>query len=114
MTLHLWKIKVWSGSSFHEFVRIVEEVKAKVKDTATDRLRVDEEMFLVQVPSSGSIGLECVQNRWQPNDEGGKFLVGAKFIIFSIGGFEIDFFENCVAEVHLSTQHLCEHRTLRV
>jgi hypothetical protein len=56
MTLHLWKIKVWSGSSFHEFVRIVEEVKAKVKDTATDRLRVDEEMFLVQMPTSGSIG----------------------------------------------------------
>jgi len=55
MTLHLWKIKVWSGSSSHEFVGIVEEVKTEVKDTAADGFRVDEEMFLVQVPTSGTV-----------------------------------------------------------
>jgi len=55
MTLHLGKIKVWSSSGFHEFVCVVEEVKTKVKYTAADRFRVDEEVFLVQVPSTGTI-----------------------------------------------------------
>jgi threonine dehydrogenase-like Zn-dependent dehydrogenase len=55
MTLHLWEIIVWSGPSFHEFVGIVEEVKTKVKDTPANGFRVNEEMFLVQVPTSGTM-----------------------------------------------------------
>lgn len=58
ITLHLGKIKVRSSSCFHEFMGVVEEVKSKVKDAATDRFRVDEEMFLVQMPPTGTMKLE--------------------------------------------------------
>ena len=55
ITFHLGKIKVWSSSCFHEFMGVVEKVESEIKDAATDRFRVDEEMFLVQMPPSGTM-----------------------------------------------------------
>ena len=47
MTFHFRKVEVRSGSGLDQFVGIMEKVKAKVEETATDGFRIDEQMFFL-------------------------------------------------------------------
>jgi hypothetical protein len=54
ITLHLGEIEIRPRARFNEIVCVVEEVQSKVKDTAADGLRVNEEVLLIEMPSSGT------------------------------------------------------------
>ena len=50
--LQLWKVEVWSMATLDELLGVVEEVKTEVEEGSGDRLAVNGEVLLLQVPSS--------------------------------------------------------------
>ena len=52
MRLHLGQIKVRAAAARRELLRVVEEVEREVEEAGRDRLAIDEQMFLEQVPAA--------------------------------------------------------------
>jgi len=47
MAFHLWKVKVRARSSLDEFMRVMEEVKTEIKDTASNGFAIDDKVLLI-------------------------------------------------------------------
>jgi hypothetical protein len=105
--LHLREVEVWPNTASNEFVSVVEEVEAEVKDASRYRSVINRDPWLVQVPStrSRSGSDTCLkdhqgnspyqQNRWLVHQ-----LVGLA------ANLKVDFPTNGIVEVKLPFEHV--------
>jgi len=54
VVFHLGKVEVWAMTAFNKFRGVVVEVDREIENTARDGFAVDQDVGLVEVPSSGS------------------------------------------------------------
>src|SRR5215471_11759852 len=85
MALELRQIEVWAASACEELLRVVEEVEREIEDAARDRLAVDRNVLLRQVPSA------------RANEQRGDLFVQLVFLAF--GRHVVDATANRVAQV---------------
>lgn len=58
MRLHLRQVEVWARSTLDKLMGVVEEVQSEIEKTTGNRLTVNGEVLLLEVPASGT-GDEC-------------------------------------------------------
>lgn len=101
MGLHLRKIEVRPEPASHQFLGVVEEVETEVEQTTGDRLSVDGEVLLIQVPATGT------------SDQSWEGAVGAQ-LVFLVALFEVDLATDGIIQVDLTVDHVFPGRGARV
>lgn len=101
MGFHLGEVKVWPKSSLNELVCVEVEVDTEVKQAARDRLAVNCEVLLLQVPASGA------------SNEGGEGAVGTELVLL-LALLEVDLSANGIIEIELAVDHVVPGRCARV
>src|SRR5438477_2033507 len=52
VALHFWQIKIWTGAAIDQLVGIMEEEQPEIEEAPNNRFSIDQNMFLVQVPTA--------------------------------------------------------------
>lgn len=52
--LHLGEVEVWADTDLDRFLGVVEEVESEIEEGTGSDLTVDEDVLLIQVPSTGA------------------------------------------------------------
>ena len=68
MAFHLGQVEVRAGAFSQQIFGVVEEIKAKVEDAARNRLAVQQDVFLKEVPAA------------RPDHQGGGLRLRAYFL----------------------------------
>src|SRR5919204_5577204 len=97
--LHLRQIQVRTRAAFEKLFRVVEEEQAEVEDRARYGLAVDDDVLLVEVPTT------------RPHDEHRGALV-QEIVLAAL--LEADRAATGIAQVQLAIDHVVPGRTVRV
>src|SRR5262249_30201482 len=92
VALDFWQVEVGAGVALAESADIVEEVKPKVEEAGGDRLAIDEDMSLRQVPTS------------RAHQQGGDLLVES--VLLALGAGEGEGPPDRVDQVELPLHHV--------
>src|SRR5258708_6189880 len=100
VTLELGQVEVRSAAALEELLRVVEEVQAEVHERAGDRLAVDQEVLLEEVPAA------------RPHDHRRERFV--QRVALALGAREVDLPADRVDEVGLAGHHVLPGRGVRI
>lgn len=93
VALHLGQVKVRSEALLLRLNSVVEEVQAKVEETAGDGLAINKEVLLLKVPASGA------------DNQGGEPAVSSE-LVFLGTLLEVHLATNSVVQVDLAVDHV--------
>jgi hypothetical protein len=93
VALHLGQVVVRAGATLDELLCVVVKVDTEVEQTAGDRLAINGEVHLLQVPATVACN-EC-----------GKCPVGAQLVLL-LALLEVDLPANGIVEVELAVDHV--------
>ena len=98
VALHLGQVEVWATAALDQLFGVVEEVQTEVEQGTRHGLAVNNEVLLLQVPSS------------RADDEGGEDAVGAELVLL-LALLEVDLLADGVVEVDLTADHVVPGRS---
>ncbi len=96
VTLHLGEIKIWTALSLLQLASVVEEVETEVKDTRRDRLAINQDMLLGQMPPARA-----------DQQDGDRRI---ETVGLSLRTAELDRFPDCVNQILLTLNDVLPRR----